>query len=156
VQNKGAIIDFTRFENNYVSTNATTNQLNADIEPDWYQSFVYETGVKVNVKKSKPWLNATMQNGWTGTVQYFKNDLGQVTLKISGLTKGTTTALTVIANLPTGYQPVAHFPIVLEDSPNGGVGKMLYLATNGNLIIPSGQDFSQPFTYSGLVTFYAG
>lgn len=47
-------------------------------------------------------LTATLINGWTGTLNYSKNDLGQVLVK-GAITAGTVVDNTVIATLPAEY-----------------------------------------------------
>lgn len=57
------------------------------------------------VKKALPALTmVTLQNGWTGTLMYTKDDLGYVRLRGTIIT-GTKTVGTIIANLPIGYRP---------------------------------------------------
>jgi ethanolamine utilization microcompartment shell protein EutS len=55
-----------------------------------------------HIKLQEPWKDAVLQNGWTGTLQYAKNDLGQLVIK--GLIKGgTMSPNTIITTLPSGY-----------------------------------------------------
>ena len=56
---------------------------------------------------------AVLQNGWTGTINYSKNGLGQVHLYSSDLTVGTKTDGTVIATLPEGFAPKCYTISVL-------------------------------------------
>ena len=85
---------------------------------------------------------ATLQNGWTGTLTYKKNDLGQVSLK-GELTAGTVAANTVVSTLPAGYQPTARtgIPVIITETGNGAVG--LYMnQTSGLLRVTANSGFT--------------
>ena len=45
------------------------------------------------------WITATLQNGWTGTLRYRKNEVGQIEVE-GNLVAGTVTIWTTIATLP--------------------------------------------------------
>jgi hypothetical protein len=67
-------------------------------------------------KEQEDWITATLQNGWTGTLQYRKNQIGQLELKAS-ITAGTVTIGTAITSMPTGYRPTnVNAPIVAYDT----------------------------------------
>lgn len=87
-----------------------------------------------HIKLQEPWKTATLENGWTGTFNYAKNSLGQVTLR-GVLIPGTLTAGTVITTLPGEYTTIAHVTIPSYDSSHGIVRIGLVLSTNGQLII---------------------
>lgn len=55
-------------------------------------------------KALEAWITATLQNGWTGTFQYAKNDLGQVSIEMT-LGTGVVANRTIITTLPVGYRP---------------------------------------------------
>ena len=62
-------------------------------------------------------FTATLQNGWTGTLLYSKNELGQVYIRTTvDLTMGTTTLGTAITTLPEGYRPVSSVSINAIDA----------------------------------------
>lgn len=53
------------------------------------------------------WITATLLNGWTGTIQYRKDDFGRVAIRGILMNIGTTCAGTVICQLPEGYNTLA-------------------------------------------------
>lgn len=59
-------------------------------------------------------IDAVLQNGWTGSLKYRKNNLNQVEIfaPYPGLTVGTKTAATVIATLPIGYRPTDRVVVI--------------------------------------------
>ena len=77
---------------------------------------------------------ATLQNGWTGTLKYKKNLLGQVNV-IGRITAGTVDNGTIIANLPEGYRPRYSVAIGVYDRGSGVVKIPLLISDNGNLAI---------------------
>lgn len=76
-----------------------------------------------HIRLQGPWIDGVLENGWTGTISYAKNDLGQVVLK-GDLTVGTTSVDTTIATLPLGYRPNARvvIPVIHTESSEGFVG----------------------------------
>lgn len=86
---------------------------------------------------SDNWITATLQNGWTGTLQYRKNNIGQ--LEIEAVIKsGTTNQGTVITTLPVGYRPyIARVPLLsaIGDDLSGGLG--IVLADDGKIMVTS-------------------
>lgn len=89
---------------------------------------------KVNTKQPN-WITATLQNGWTGTLHYRKNSLGQ--LEIAGvINAGTVSWGTIIATLPAEYKPKTwtSMPMFITDG-NGIMG--ISMATDGAIKIYS-------------------
>lgn len=79
------------------------------------------------------WLNATLQSGWTGTLQYRKNQIGQIEIKFD-LTAGTITASTNVTNLPADYRPSNLYSIILGYKTANGTGIPIFWASNsGNI-----------------------
>ncbi len=83
---------------------------------------------------SDNWISATLQNGWTGTLQYRKNQIGQT--EISGRVKpGTRTFGTVMAQIPAQYaHPDRVFPLDMYGT-NGEVFTGVVLEVNGSIKI---------------------
>lgn len=82
------------------------------------------------------YIDATLINGWTGTLKYAKNDLGEVHLK--GLvTAGTVNLDTVIANLAVGYRPEyqRQVPLVVYNISTGKIETNFIINDTGNIVI---------------------
>lgn len=75
----------------------------------------------------EPWKYATLLEGWTGSIKYSKNGLGQVRLSMSVGTGSKISDGTTIATLPHGYIPneVVLVPIVKGNGTTWGVGVKL-------------------------------
>ena len=75
----------------------------------------------IDALANKVWGNTitvTLINGWTGTLQYSKNDLGEVWLRGS-LVAGTVDIAKAIGSITTGYLPQHYVPLVAYQSTNG-------------------------------------
>lgn len=82
------------------------------------------------------WLNATLQSGWTGTLQYRRNQLGQLEIKATALKAGTITKDTTIAQLPNTHYSSAYTVIPVYNAQAGvNVGTPLTLTDLGVLRI---------------------
>ena len=82
-------------------------------------------------------LTATLQNGWTGTLQYSKDDLGYLWLR-GAITSGVITNGTVISTLPEGFRPSRITPILAYRSDgSGGYGGVmgLFVGTSGAIAV---------------------
>jgi hypothetical protein len=107
-------------------------------------------------KAQEAWITATLQNGWTGTLQYAKNELGIVTVK-GTITAGTVTASTTIATLPSGYIPIGTaVPVLVMTASAPTIKDGMLLATSGNLATSSGAGLVGGTTYFINFNFYAG
>lgn len=106
--------------------------------PDVAYNYYYPNASTWNgwtVQQNKPsdWITATLQNGWTGTLQYRKNQIGQLEIKGS-LTAGTVILNTVIATLPYGYRPLTYAtPIYATNTSTGKFVGLGALIGNGEL-----------------------
>ncbi|WP_414043090.1 BppU family phage baseplate upper protein [Macrococcus sp. EM39E] len=66
------------------------------------------------------WINATLSNGFTGTVKYCKDGFNIVTVNVDITVGSTTTLNTVVASLPQGYlPPMAYLPDLFYNSSTG-------------------------------------
>lgn len=72
----------------------------------------YGTWIKILTDKQPDWIAATLQNGWTGTLQYRKNQIGQLEM-VGSLVAGTIAWGVEITTLPTGYKPIITSPITV-------------------------------------------
>lgn len=82
-------------------------------------------------------LTATLQNGWTNTLQYSKDDLGYLWLR-GNITSGVITAGTVISTLPEGFRPGRITPILAyRSSGAGGFGGVmgLFVGSSGAIAV---------------------
>ena len=104
---------------------------------------VTQLALKAN-KSQGSYLSATTLNGWTGTLNYRRNDIGQ--LELSGtILVGTNTFGTIVLTLPVGFRPLTHTAIPAYNSSGGGSLLGLALQTTGDLIL-----------YNPLAGFLAG
>lgn len=74
--------------------------------------------------------SATLQEGWTGTLTYRKNDLGQVVLSGS-IFAGSVERGTQICILPSGYRPKNMLAIPAYNGRTGRVNTLFHLSTSG-------------------------
>lgn len=100
------------------------------------------TFTKNSNDKSTPWVNLTLQNGWSATVngltaattpQYRKNEFGE--LELRGLLGGGTIAQgTVIATLPVGFRPVQETRLIVAKHDGGGFAPgLMYIYPSGEI-----------------------
>ena len=83
-------------------------------------------GIDAKANKEQPaWINATLQNGWTGSLQYRMNEIGQMELSWQ-LTPGTTATNTLIAELPSDYTYSRNIPMVSMRSSDGTASIAFY------------------------------
>ncbi|MFQ6249655.1 prophage tail fiber N-terminal domain-containing protein [Yersinia enterocolitica] len=84
-----------------------------------------------------PWVNLTLQNGWTATngrAAYRKVN-GMLQIDIININGGTTSGAVTVFTLPTGYRPVTNrIYIITAASPwtSGGFPPRLSIATDGS------------------------
>lgn len=92
---------------------------------------------KIATNKQPNWITATLQNGWSGTLRYRKNNIGQLELK-GNITAGTVVALTTIATIPiptNGNNSV--IPVIML--PDGAFsGRALFWRDDGILQVAAG------------------
>lgn len=82
------------------------------------------------------WINATLQNGATGTLLFRRNQIGQLEIKTSGnLAFGTITQATVITTLPGGYRPTVETVIMVYNTATNRGIPFLTITSSGNIII---------------------
>ncbi len=91
------------------------------------------------VKKDQgPWVDAVLQNGWTGSMKYRKNEIGQIEIKAS-INAGTVASMTTIAGFPIDYRPGTATLLELINSNSAGiVDGALYIDTSANVKVASG------------------
>ena|SRR5437763_624148 len=100
------------------------------------------TWIKISIDLSTPWVNLTLQNGWSATAnglttattpQYRKNAFGELELR-GLLGGGTVTQGTVIANLPVGFRPVQETRLIVAKHDGGGFSPgLLYIYPTGDI-----------------------
>lgn len=119
--------------------------MNANIWGDWRE---------IITDKQPNWITATLQNGWTGTLQYSKNDLNMVTIKMDCVA-GTITGTTQIANLNVGYRPLVHIGMPIVNSGTGDVDK-IYINPDNRILLAKNSSLVAGAIYKGSITFFAG
>lgn len=113
-----------------------------------------QIALKAN-KTQENWITATLQNGWTGNLQYAKSDLGYVTVQ-GIITAGTTTVNTIVASLPFGYRPqyLKHCFLLTSSSPTSKDG--LYVHSSGNVYVTGSGELVTGVSYHINYIYYAG
>lgn len=113
-----------------------------------------ETNNNYAKKVQENWIDATLLNGWTGTLQYAKNELGVVTIKGS-LTAGTVETNTNILSLPVGYRPAINIPVLTLKGASSESGHYFYISSNGTLKTPTVvSTFETGVLYTFLINYY--
>ncbi len=107
--------------------------LNSDSE--LFEKFGNASWLKVATDKQPNWITATLQNGWTGTLQYRKNQINQLEVKFD-LVAGTITPYTLITTLPLQYS-ISHFVDIGGLSPDTGERSIFYYNSGSNSIYVS-------------------
>lgn len=92
---------------------------------------VRSNGKQVATTERGQVFEATLQNGWTGSLKYSKNDLNQITL-LGSIGTGTTAWSTTIATIPTSHTPLYSTPIIVYDTTTGN-------SIAGIVLLPSGE-----------------
>lgn len=87
-------------------------------------------------KKRENWITATLQSGWTGTLQYRRNQIGLLEISFT-MSSGTITAGTTIATLPDGYRPLRITALPVHQSTDGKVGQFLTVSSSGAIYVPT-------------------
>lgn len=108
------------------------NEVNTHLAESVHQGNPHGIDAKAN-KEQPAWINATLQNGWTGWIRYRKNEIGQLEL-IGRISPGTKAAGTTIASIPVGFRPTAHKYITIF-TDNGGTISGLVALSNGQISI---------------------
>lgn len=102
-----------------------------------------------------PWINATLQNGWTGKLQYRKNIIGQLEFNIN-LVAGITSIGTTVAILPIEYRPISiGTNIIVYNSSRGSQRCMLVVEEQGK-IAARDSEFETTNVYTGTAVFPIG
>jgi len=78
--------------------------------------------------------SATLQEGWTGTLTYRKNDLGQVVLS-GNIIAGNAERNVLICTLPSGYRPKNALAVPAYNSTKGRVNTLFELSATGNMYL---------------------
>lgn len=126
--------------------------------PDGTLAYVkWDTATKDMIARraQEAFITATLLSGWTGTVQYAKNDLGLVTVTFN-VTSGTITGITNIVTLPAGYRPTITSVINLRNFLNGNAERFnIFVNVNGAVNLAGDSAFITATQYVGEITFYA-
>jgi len=109
-----------------------------------------------HIKLQEDFINGTLLNDWTGTLQYAKNDLGLVTV-LFNCRAGIVAGLTNISSLPAGYRPIVDMVFPVLDSNRGEAGNFnLYIHSDGRIRITGDADFITDRLYKGQISYYTG
>lgn len=105
-------------------------------------------------KAQEGWITGVLQSSWTGTLQYTKNDLKQVTIK-GTITAGTVTANSAVCTLPVGYRPATAVPLLIMTASSPTIKDGLLLNIAGNVVVGGAGQLANGVTYFINQTFYA-
>lgn len=106
-----------------------------------------------HVKLQEDFIHGALQNGWQGTFEYAKNDLGMVSLAMEGY--GTVVAgNTVIATLPVGYRPKKAITIPIATDMKDGI-QHLIITSGGSVEVPTDAPVVVNKVYLASISFYA-
>nr|WP_312578214.1 hypothetical protein [Sedimentibacter sp.] len=94
---------------------------------------------KANIEQ-EDWITATLQNGWTGTLQYRKNSIGQLEVK-GELIAGSISIPTIISSLVEPYRPTMAKAIAMYNA-NGSTKSALSIHTTGNIYLRTATDLA--------------
>jgi len=116
-----------------------------------YDNITWTAWKKIATDKQEDWITATLLNGSTGTLQYRKNQIGQLELR-ANITVGTVAIGTEIAVLPIGYFPLEHTVIPIFDNVTGLAGYELLIGFNGAIGIRSILTAGNTYTFTSVIT----
>lgn len=85
-------------------------------------------------KQQQNWMQLSLENGWTGTFEYRKNEIGQIEIK-GRVTVGIVSNGTTIASIPSGYRPSILVPLNLLSNGNRYQYIGLYISTSGAVVV---------------------
>ena len=99
---------------------------------------------KIITDKPIALINATLQNGWTGSLYYRKNAIGRLELlTYPDVGVGVTNVGTIIATLPSGYRPLSTTPVSVYNNSTGLILPSCFtLGENGELRIRQNSGFA--------------
>lgn len=125
--------------------------LNSDAWSPWY---------KIITDESDGWVDATLENGWTGELKYKRDALGCVTLMGKNLKPGVSAGFTRIGILPSSVSPYAPLIIPvykLKSQTANYDGTAFYIDNAGHLRLPTGQvhqfDGDETALYNFIISY---
>lgn len=122
----------------------TDNKLSVVEAINEHETQINSLDAKVDLKANKTqpaWITATLQNGWTGTLQYRKNQIGQLEIK-GNMTVGTITSGTVLATFPTDYRPTVNTPMPIYNTLGKSTLGLVLLSTGAISLYSPTTDFA--------------
>lgn len=140
--------------------NSTQNGLNVQYYiPNATGKIYYKQGwnadhgswIEILTSKASDWIIGTLQNGWTGTFKYRKNNIGQIEAQFN-IVAGTVAAYTVVAQFPDEYITSYTTPPALVEVETGKIVD-LYMSADGSIRIPVGETLVTGNHYNGTL-FY--
>lgn len=140
--------NFDTLENSFnaLETTVETKASNADLAAHKAEN-VQQLNLKAN-KQQENWITGTLKNGWQGTIQYRKNEIGQLELRGAPF-GGTGAQNTVIFTLPINYRPNG-FINVGAGSNGTALSQLTFDSVAGDVFIRGGIDPGQLY-FDGLV-----
>ncbi|TDM48208.1 hypothetical protein ETI08_03455 [Macrococcoides goetzii] len=113
----------------------------------------YQLDKKQDLVTTITWIDATLQNGFTGSVKYFKDGNNIVTIKFD-ITIGSTNAInTVVATLPDGYYPTNLYTPVPAFNMSTGTSELAFNVGANFKALTLSKALTTNHRYQGQYTF---
>lgn len=101
---------------------------------DWYQ---------IGTNRPISWIRATLVNGWTGTIEYRRNSLGQLEYRFHNI-NGTNATSRILTTIAERLRPAEYTRFLLQHSTSGTTGKAVYITPDGT--VSSGETNHNDYT----------
>lgn len=111
----------------------------------------------INLKANKTqeaWISATLINGWTGSIQYAKNDLGLVTFTMYA-SGGIVSGGTVIATLPVGYRPKTTISSILLADTSFYTKDIIIIYPDGQVALANNSTIASGLYQQAQITYFS-
>ncbi|TDM04073.1 BppU family phage baseplate upper protein [Macrococcus carouselicus] len=118
------------------------------VDEVWYSGIDFRESVETNPE----WTDAILQNGYTGSVKYYKDRNSLVTVKFD-LTVGLVAAGTVIASIPSNYLPTVIRPVPSYNITTNTPDLFINITTTG---VAVGKTLTQGNKIQGQITYRVG
>ena len=149
------LLEGFKAENNYQTQEISVYNSSNTRSIKWIrkrEAGVWSEWEQIVTNKPIPWINATLVNGWVGSIKYRKNALGQLEIKL--YISGQNATERTICLLPIEYIPSDHIVISLINNSGGQTAnRTLYIqGGSGRIILSSDTTMFTTYHAGRLVT----